>query len=210
MRRKYILILLLVLAPFVSQSAFATILETELWFEPADQNYGYGDSLLVDLYANIIETDAILGFGFDLSFDDGASYISGIGVSGSYLTFNGFSTNTSLFDDPFDGDVYDNGDGIAGAVDFFTPSVWGTDILLGTFEFLAPASGPLGLETIFLGPIAGDYGFFGGEGLVREWDTAWMPNNPTANMAPVPEPATMILFGTGLAGLFGYRRKMKK
>lgn len=30
------------------------------------------------------------------------------------------------------------------------------------------------------------------------------------DVAPIPEPATMLLFGTGLAGLAGLRRKMKK
>jgi hypothetical protein len=39
------------------------------------------------------------------------------------------------------------------------------------------------------------------QGEVEEW---------VITVAPVPEPATMILFGTGLAGLVGYRRKMKK
>jgi hypothetical protein len=46
---------------------------TQLYFDPLNQLYDLGDTLTLDLYADIDEADAIFGFGFDLSFDDGTT-----------------------------------------------------------------------------------------------------------------------------------------
>ena len=177
---------------------------TQLYFDPLDQLYGLGDTITLDLYADIDEMDAIFGFAFDLSFDDGATYVSSPGETGSYLTFTGFSFNSVLFGSSF----WDDGDTISGEVPWGNPDVWGNNILLGTFAFTAPSSGSIGPENIYLGPSAGDYGMFGDEGLIGA--TALMPNNPTASAAPVPEPGTIFLVGFGLIGLAGFRKKFKK
>lgn len=181
-------------------------LATQLEFDPGGQLYNLGDTLTIGLYADIDELDAIWGFGFDLSFDGGTSYISGPGDGGTYLTFTGFAANDSYFETMFPA-PWDDGDTIAGEVPLGNPDVWGTNTLLGTFYFEAPNSGSIGTETIYIGPAAGDYGIFGEEGLLGS--TALMPNNPTASATPIPEPATLLLVSCGLVGFAGLRKKLR-
>ncbi len=198
--RKFVLTLGLI-GLLLSVSVASALATTYLYFHPIDQLYDVGDTLTYDIYADIDPVDAIMGFGFDLSFDDGSTFISGPGTSGSYLTFDSFAANTDYF---YYDQLFDDGDTISGWRTWGESDLSGTGIKLGTFQFTAFA---LGTETITLG--ADDLGLSGTEGLVQGaiGGVAFMPNTPTATASPVPEPATMLLVGTGLAGLAGIRRK---
>ncbi len=90
--------------------------------------------------------------------------------------------------------------------DFFTGSpVWGDDILLGTFSFVAT-----GVGDVVIGLGADDLDTWYTEGLIGITRGNFMPDVTVANVNVVPEPCTILLLGTGLVGLAGFRRKTKK
>ncbi len=177
---------------------------TRIYFDPVDHIFDIGDTLFYDLYADIDTADAIMGFGFDLSFDEGATFITSPGDSGPYLTFTSFTGNPALFTYVY---TFDDGDTISGWRTLFEPDMSGIGILLGRFECSVIA---LGTETITLG--ADSLGITGSEGLVRGFTAtnpggAFMPNTPTATASPVPEPASCVLLLFGFAGMLGVKKK---
>lgn len=174
-------------------AAWAT--PVEVYFNTPTTSLNIGNTFTVDLMADI--TDPVGGFGLDVSFDTSILSLIGLpAIGSSWLPA-----------------IAPDGDGLAGFAPFtlFGPQLSGSGITLATLTFQAV---DFGTTTLAASMTPNDFteGFpLPFPALPGSFAAVNFTNSSlTVDSAPVPEPATMLLFGTGLAGFVGSRIKRKK
>jgi hypothetical protein len=169
---------------FNVMSANAIILE----FNPTDIEVPLGTKFSVDLLATDVPVyNAIIGWGLDLIYDNTQMSLDSLTIGSNW------SQTTGGIDlDEF-----------GGLLSCDPSNILGDDILLATFDFQCL---DVGFSTLDLAVTTGDLteGFSLLIGGFAEWSYT------SANITQTPEPATLFLVGTGLAGLVAARRRKKK
>ncbi|MHA1279955.1 MAG: PEP-CTERM sorting domain-containing protein [Candidatus Helarchaeota archaeon] len=163
--------------------------------EPSSTDILVGDTFDISVIVDgVTDFDPMWGFDEIISFGFDVNTVSEITYNGATVGPD-FNDDSSFFPDT----------DVAGSA---FPGVIGNGILLASLSFTSLSEGNFSLGII---SELSDMN----EGL-NSWVYGPIDLTNSINIdvasaaAPVPEPGTILLFGTGLAGLVGFRKKFKK
>lgn len=151
------------------------------------------------VHLNLMDSSILVGESFDVQV-----LVDGGGIGQELLTF-GFDVTTTGSAFSFDGYTIESGfddlsSGAGNVTGDVFPGIAADDVLLATLSLtgLSVGSGSLTVEGAF------DWAFYG---LFYEWDGFGILNTIEIRVAPIPEPATLLLLGASLLALALLRRK---
>lgn len=190
MKKRFAVITISTLLLFVLSALSAQAIPT-VNLHLMDSDIQVGDSFDVEVWVDGDDIGLdLLTFSFDLS------------TTGDAFSYDGYTIGAG-----FDDDIEHVSSDIAGSA---FPGIEDDDVLLATLSFTATAEGSGTIKT--LGTT--DQKFYGISYEIDPFTSGWYNINASLDItvhadsgAPVPEPATYLLFGTGFICLLGMKNK---
>lgn len=191
------LLVLAVLLCFSTADSHAVTLS----FDPVDQDVDLGNQAMVDLVVSGLgdyAPDSLSTFDLDITFNPTVLAFNDASF-GDQLDLFGFGSYSMITPGIDSVNLYELSFDFPGDLDALQAGSFTLASL--SFDTIAAGSSPLGIDIYALGDT------WGNPLTARTIDGTV---NVTGNdQAPIPEPATIVLLGSGLAGMGFFRRKRK-